>query len=48
MFGSWLPAGTLTAAGSRSGDGADVRHTLRFAQLYHDREEITGYSARVE
>jgi 23S rRNA (cytidine2498-2'-O)-methyltransferase len=26
---------------------AHVRHTLRFAQLYHDREEITGYCARV-
>jgi len=23
-----------------------VRHTLRFVQLYHDREEITGYCAR--
>jgi 23S rRNA (cytidine2498-2'-O)-methyltransferase len=26
---------------------AHVRHTLRFAQLYHDREEITGYCARI-
>jgi len=26
---------------------AHVRCTLRFAQLYHDREEITGYCARV-
>jgi len=26
---------------------AHVRHTLRFVQLYHDREEITGYCARV-
>jgi 23S rRNA (cytidine2498-2'-O)-methyltransferase len=25
---------------------AHVRHTLRFAHLYHDREEITGYCAR--
>jgi 23S rRNA (cytidine2498-2'-O)-methyltransferase len=22
-----------------------VRYTLRFRQLYHDREEITGYGA---
>ena len=27
---------------------AHVRHTLRFRQLYHDREEITGYCARVD
>ncbi len=26
---------------------AHVRHSLRFAQLYHDREEITGYCARI-
>jgi 23S rRNA (cytidine2498-2'-O)-methyltransferase len=25
-----------------------MRYTLRFKQLYHDREEITGYCARVE
>jgi 23S rRNA (cytidine2498-2'-O)-methyltransferase len=25
-----------------------MRYTLRFRQLYHDREEITGYCARVE
>ena len=24
------------------------RHTLRFKQLYHDREEITGYCSRLE
>lgn len=28
-------------------DRAHIRATLRFAQLYHDREEITGYCARV-
>ncbi|MEO8739037.1 MAG: 23S rRNA (cytidine(2498)-2'-O)-methyltransferase RlmM [Casimicrobiaceae bacterium] len=27
-------------------DARRVRHTLRFRQLYHDREEITGYCAR--
>ena len=27
---------------------AHVRHTLRFAHLYHDREEITGYCARLD
>ena len=26
---------------------AGVRHTLAFRQLYHDREEVTGYCARV-
>ncbi len=26
---------------------AHVRHALRFAHLYHDREEITGYCARI-
>ena len=25
-----------------------VRHVLRLRQLYHDREEITGYCARVD
>jgi 23S rRNA (cytidine2498-2'-O)-methyltransferase len=25
-----------------------LRHTLRFKQLYHDREEITGYCARLD
>jgi 23S rRNA (cytidine2498-2'-O)-methyltransferase len=25
-----------------------LKHVLRFRQLYHDREEITGYCARVE
>ena len=25
-----------------------LRHTLRFKQLYHDREEITGYLSRAE
>ena len=25
-----------------------MRYTLRLKQLYHDREEITGYCARVE
>jgi len=25
-----------------------IRYTLRFKQLYHDREEITGYCARVD
>ena len=25
-----------------------LRHTLRFKQLYHDREEITGYCVRVD
>jgi 23S rRNA (cytidine2498-2'-O)-methyltransferase len=25
-----------------------VKHVLRFRQLYHDREEITGYCARVQ
>jgi 23S rRNA (cytidine2498-2'-O)-methyltransferase len=27
-------------------DQRRVRYTLRFRQLYHDREEITGYCAR--
>jgi 23S rRNA (cytidine2498-2'-O)-methyltransferase len=25
-----------------------LRHMLRFKQLYHDREEITGYCARLD
>ena len=25
---------------------AGVRHTLALRQLYHDREEVTGYCAR--
>jgi 23S rRNA (cytidine2498-2'-O)-methyltransferase len=25
-----------------------LRHALRFRQLYHDREEITGYCARLD
>ena len=25
-----------------------LRHTLRFKQLYHDREEITGYCERLD
>jgi hypothetical protein len=27
--------------------GAHVKHTLVFRQLYHDREEVTGYLARI-
>jgi 23S rRNA (cytidine2498-2'-O)-methyltransferase len=27
-------------------DRADLRFELRFKQLYHDREEVTGYCAR--
>jgi 23S rRNA C2498 (ribose-2'-O)-methylase RlmM len=25
-----------------------LRHTLRFKQLYHDREEVTAYLARLD
>jgi 23S rRNA (cytidine2498-2'-O)-methyltransferase len=28
-------------------DGAHVRHTLMLRQLYHDREEVSGYCARL-
>lgn len=27
-------------------DAADARYTLAVRQLYHDREEVTGYLAR--
>ena len=29
-------------------DAAGVRHSLAVRQLYHDREEVTGYLARVD
>ena len=27
---------------------AGLRHTLALRQLYHDREEVTGYCARAD
>jgi len=29
-------------------DRARVKHTLALRQLYHDREEISGYCARTD
>jgi 23S rRNA C2498 (ribose-2'-O)-methylase RlmM len=28
--------------------GKGLRHTLRIRQLYHDREEVTAYLARID